>query len=174
PSSSQIRVPVIPQSSRSWCQSAELRASREHSSPSTIPARPSDTSATSCWKPSRSAALAPDWPWSMSITVIWLASQPSAIALPRRSYWRMADSVLWRTCLRLDWRTYKSAVLDRWAAVTLDAAVSGIIGSPSGVSGLRGRAGDGSGERDGRQGADELGGYGDGEPGGRGGLRAGR
>src|SRR5256885_9233136 len=28
-----------------------------------------------------------------------------------------ADSVLWMTCLRLDWRTYKSAVLDRWAAV---------------------------------------------------------
>jgi putative transposase len=24
------------------------------------------------------------------------------------------------TCLRLDWRTYKSAVLDRWAAVTFD------------------------------------------------------
>ena len=64
----------------------------------------------------------------MSITVIWLASQPSAIALPRRSYWRTADSVLWMTCLRLDWRTYKSAVLDRWAAVTFDAAVSGSIG----------------------------------------------
>ena len=128
PSSSQIRVPVIPQSSSSWCQSAELRASREHSRPSTIPARPSDTSATSCWKPSRSAAMAPDWPWSMSITVIWLASQPSAIALPRRSYWRTADSVLWMTCLRLDWRTYKSAVLERWAAVTFDAAVSGSIG----------------------------------------------
>jgi hypothetical protein len=26
--------------------------------------------------------------------------------LPRRSYWRIADSVLWMTCLRLDWRTY--------------------------------------------------------------------
>ncbi|HVB43011.1 MAG TPA: hypothetical protein VNF47_09945 [Streptosporangiaceae bacterium] len=91
-------------SSSSWCQSAELRASREHSRPSTIPARPSDTLATICWNPSRSAALAPDWPWSMSITVTWLASQPSAIALPRRSYWRIADSVLWMTCLRLDWR----------------------------------------------------------------------
>src|SRR5207344_2971905 len=97
----------------------------------TIPARPSDTSATRCWNPSRSAALAPDWPWSMSITVIWSAAQPSAVALPRRSYWRIADSVLWMTCLRLDWRTYKSAVLDRWAAVTFDAAVSGSIGSPS-------------------------------------------
>src|SRR5215471_13796519 len=39
PSSSQIRVPVMPHSSRSWCQSAELRASREHSRPSTIPAQ---------------------------------------------------------------------------------------------------------------------------------------
>src|SRR5260370_36001648 len=28
------------------------------------------------------------------------------------------------TCLRLDWRTYKKACRDRWAAVTLDAAVS--------------------------------------------------
>ena len=89
---------------RSWCQSALLRASREHSRPSTIPARPRDTSATSCWNPSRSAALAPDWPWPVSITVIWSAAQPSAIALPRRSYCRIADSVLWMTCLRLDCR----------------------------------------------------------------------
>jgi hypothetical protein len=42
----------------------------------------------------------------MSITVIWPASQPRLIALPRRSYWRIADSVLWMTCLRLDWRIY--------------------------------------------------------------------
>jgi hypothetical protein len=93
------------QISSSWCQSALLRASREHSRPSTIPARPSDTSATICWNPSRPAAEAPEWPWSMSITVIWSAAQPSAIALPRRSYWRIADSVLWMTCLRLDCRT---------------------------------------------------------------------
>ena len=128
PSSSQISVPVMPHSSSSWCQSAELRASREHSRPSTIPARPSDTSATICWNPSRSAAEAPEWPWSMSITVIWSLAQPRLIALPRRSYWRIADSVLWMTCLRLDWRTYKRAVLERWAAVTFDAAVSGSIG----------------------------------------------
>ena len=37
------------------------------------------------------------------------------------------------TCLRLDWRTYKSAVLDRWAAVTFDAAVSGSIGVSFGM-----------------------------------------
>ena len=33
--------------------------------------------------------------WSMSITLIWSSAQPSAIARPRRSYWRTADSVLW-------------------------------------------------------------------------------
>jgi hypothetical protein len=74
----------------------------------------------------------------MSITVIWLASQPRLIALPRRSYWRIADSVLWMTCLRLDWRTYKKAVLDRWAAVTFDAAVSGSIRVSFGMGGYGG------------------------------------
>jgi hypothetical protein len=38
--------------------------------------------------------------------VIWSAAQPSAVALPRRSYCRIADSVLRMTCLRLDWRMY--------------------------------------------------------------------
>src|SRR6266567_4832624 len=57
-------------------------------------------------EPSRSAAEAPDWPWSMPVTVIWSLAQPSATALPRSSYWRIADSVLCRTCLRLDCRTY--------------------------------------------------------------------
>src|SRR6266704_3245611 len=96
----------MPHSSRSWCQSAELRASREHSRPSTIPALPRDTSATSCWNPSRSAADAPEWPWPVPVTVIWSPAQPSATALPRRSYWRIADSVLLSTCLRVDWQTY--------------------------------------------------------------------
>src|SRR6266571_4453447 len=145
----------MPHSSSSWCQSAELRASREHSRPSTIPARLRDTSATSCWKPSRSAAEAPEWPWSMSITVIWAAAQPSAIALPRRSYWRTADSVLCRTCLRLDWRTYGKAVLARWAAVTFEEAVSVSTGAPSPP-----RDGTGSGWKD-RSGAGQR----DGEPG---------
>jgi hypothetical protein len=36
----------MPHSSRSWCQSAELRASREHSSPRTSPARASASSVT--------------------------------------------------------------------------------------------------------------------------------
>jgi len=72
----------------------------------------------------------------MSITVIWLAAQPSAIALPRRSYWRIADSVLWMTCLRLDWRTYSRAVLDRWVAVTFEEAVSVNTDAPSpGIAG---------------------------------------
>jgi hypothetical protein len=33
----------------------------------------------------------------MSITVIWSAAQPNAIARPRKSYWRIADSVLCST-----------------------------------------------------------------------------
>ena len=56
PSSSRISVSVSAQISSSRCQSVELRASRETSSPSTMPARPSPTSATSFWKPSRSVA----------------------------------------------------------------------------------------------------------------------
>src|ERR1019366_10629363 len=105
-------------------------ASREHSRPRTIPARPRETSATSCWNPSRSAAEAPEWPWSRSMTVIGPAGQPSAIALPRRSYWRIADSVLLMTCLRVDCRIYSRAVLDRWAAVTFDETVSVSTGTP--------------------------------------------
>jgi hypothetical protein len=31
--------------------------------------------------------------WSVSMTMIWVAVQPSAIARPRRSYWRWVDSV---------------------------------------------------------------------------------
>src|SRR5580692_1030501 len=140
-------------SSRSWCQSAELRASREHSRPSTIPARPSDTSATRCWKPSRSADEAPERPWSMSITVTWSAAQPSAIALPRRSYWRRADSVLRMTCFSDDWRTYKSAGRERCAVVTLDGAiVTAVMGCS--LSG----SGSGGGQGQGGQGTDELGG----------------
>ena len=88
PSSSRMRVSVWAQICSSRCQSALLRASREHSRPSTIPARPRDTSATRCWNPSRSAEEAPEWPWSMSITWIRSAGQPSATARPRRSYWR--------------------------------------------------------------------------------------
>src|SRR5258708_1267260 len=78
------------------------------------------------------------------------------------------------TCLRLDWRTYKRAVLERWAAVTFDAAVSGSIeASFSGNSGLGGRAGGGPGERDGRQDVDELGGHRGRKMGGLGGVHAG-
>src|ERR1035437_5048641 len=98
----------------------------------------------------------------MSMTVICLAAQPSAIALPRRSYWRIADSVLCSTCLRLDCRTYKSAVLDRWAAVTFDEAVSASTGAPFPAPGRGGtggwKDGSGAGQRDGEpgQGVDEL------------------
>jgi hypothetical protein len=40
PSSSRIKVSVSAQISSNRCQSVELRASRESSKPSTIPARP--------------------------------------------------------------------------------------------------------------------------------------
>jgi len=56
-----------------------------------------DTSATSRWKPARSVAEAPDWPWSTSMTMTCSAGQPSATARPRRSYWRREDSVLLAT-----------------------------------------------------------------------------
>ena len=94
PSSSQIRVPDMAQISSSRCQSALLRASRDTSRPSTIPARPMPTSATRRWKPSRSAAEAPERPWSVSMVTIRSACQPSAIAFCRSAYWRVADSVL--------------------------------------------------------------------------------
>ena len=42
----------------------------------------------------------------MSMTMIWSLLQPNAIARPRRSYCRSVDSVLVRTCLIVDWRTY--------------------------------------------------------------------
>jgi len=73
----------------------------------------------------------------MPVTVTWPALQPSAIALPRRSYWRIADPVLWMTCLRLDWRTYSRAVLARWAAVTFEDAVPVSTGAPSPPGGGR-------------------------------------
>src|ERR1019366_737116 len=87
----------------SRCQSALLRASLEHSRPGTIPARPSETSATRCWNPSRSAAGAPECPWSTSITWIRSALQPSATARPRRSYWRAGDSGVLGTWRRGGW-----------------------------------------------------------------------
>ena len=62
-----------------------------------MPALASDTSATRRWKPSRSAAEAPDWPWSTSMTTTRSDGQPSATARSRRSYWRRVDSVLLAT-----------------------------------------------------------------------------
>src|SRR6266568_6797331 len=56
------------------------------------------TSATRRWKPARSAAEAPDWPWSVSIVTICSTGQPNATAFCRSTYWRAADSVLVRTC----------------------------------------------------------------------------
>ena len=41
------------------------------------------TSATRCWKPSRSAAEAPDWPWSVSMDLLGLPAQCDRF-LPQR------------------------------------------------------------------------------------------
>ena len=76
---------VSAQISRSRCQSIEFRARRDTSRPSTMPARARLTSVTSRWKPSRSAAEAPDCPRSVSMTMTRSSGHPSATAcLPKR------------------------------------------------------------------------------------------
>ena len=67
---------------RSRYQSALLRASREDSSDSTIPALPSPTSATRSEKPLRPWAEAPERPRSSSTTTIWCSAQPSSPGTP--------------------------------------------------------------------------------------------
>src|SRR6266852_2930433 len=62
PSSSRMSVSARAQISRSRCQSVELRARRETSSPITSPTRPRPTSATNRWNPLRSTAEAPGQP----------------------------------------------------------------------------------------------------------------
>ncbi len=84
----RVSVSVIEQSSSSRCQSVELRARRETSRPSTMPARPRPTSVTSRWKPSRSTAEAPERPRSESMTTTCSADHPSAMARSRSAYWR--------------------------------------------------------------------------------------
>ncbi len=110
PSESAISVSVSAHRSSSWYQSALRRASRETSIPSTIPTRPSPTSATSPWKPSRPSVLLPERPRSQSTTTTSEASQPSATARSASSYWRSRLSVLCSTCAIVDWRTYTYAL----------------------------------------------------------------
>jgi hypothetical protein len=107
PSSSRISVVVSAQISSSRCQSALLRASLETSKPSTMPARPMPTSATSRWKPSRPSAEAPERPRSSSITITCSAGQPNATARWRSAYWRSVEVVFSTTWRRVDWRTYR-------------------------------------------------------------------
>src|SRR5271157_601927 len=97
PSSSRMSVSLSAQSSSSRCQSVLLRASRDTSNPSTIPTRPRLTSVTRRWKPSRSAAPAPDCPRSQSMTTIRSSGQPSATARSRNPYWRWVLSVFSNT-----------------------------------------------------------------------------
>ena len=105
PSVSAISVSLIPARSSSRYQSALLRASREHSSDSTMPTFPSPTWAASSANPERPAALAPLTPRSSSITRTALRGQPNRSARATRSYWRAVDSRLRSTCASVDWRT---------------------------------------------------------------------
>jgi hypothetical protein len=72
-----------------------------------MPALPMPTSAASRWNASRSVAVAPDWPWSQSMTTTCPPSHPKAIARWRRAYWRAPDSVLVSTWRRVDCRMYR-------------------------------------------------------------------
>src|SRR5215469_14153183 len=69
PSPSPTRVSVTPHRSNKRYQSALLRAKRETSRPSTIPARPIATSVVRCAKPERSTHPEPDRPRSSSMTI---------------------------------------------------------------------------------------------------------
>ena len=91
---------VSAQISNNRCQSLELRASRETSSPNTMPALPVPTSPTSLWNPARSAPEAPDCPRSESMTTTRSVGQPNATARSRNAYCRIVLSVFsntWRT-----------------------------------------------------------------------------
>jgi hypothetical protein len=72
-------------SSSSWCQSRPVRASRDISMPSTMPARPMVTSVTSLAKPFRESAVAADTPRSSSITTTCDRAQPRAAARRART-----------------------------------------------------------------------------------------
>ena len=109
PSASAISVSVSAHRSSSPYQSALRRANRETSIPSTIPTRPSPTSATSRWKPSRPVgALARAAQIAVDDDDLARA-QPSATARSASSYWRSPLSVLRSTCAIVDWRTYTYA-----------------------------------------------------------------
>ena len=68
PSRSPMRVPKKAQTANTWCQSRWERASREISSPMTIPTWATLTSAPKRCKPGRPAAVVPDLPQSSSMT----------------------------------------------------------------------------------------------------------
>jgi hypothetical protein len=67
-----------------WCQSRPVRASRDISMPSTMPARPIVTSVTSLAKPLRESGVAADTPRSSSITATCDRAQPTHGTLGER------------------------------------------------------------------------------------------
>ena len=64
--------------------------------------------------PTRPAALAPDLPWSSSITSTREAGQPNPTARSTSPYCSRVDSPWSSTCWRVDWRTYTTASRSRW------------------------------------------------------------
>jgi hypothetical protein len=101
-------------------RSADERASREISNPKIAPTSPRQTRDTNSRNPSRPCAVRPERPRSQSITSTALRAQPNATASSARAYCRAVDSVLSRTCARLDWRTYTIAARSRCDAWIFD------------------------------------------------------
>src|SRR6516164_6234752 len=85
---SAISVSVSAHRSSSPYQSALRRESRETSIPSTIPTRPSPTSATSCWNSSRRSVLSAERDRSLDELVLALATLDVVLDLRHR---RLAD-----------------------------------------------------------------------------------
>ena len=82
------------QSSSSWCQSLQERASRLISRPRISPTWSRATSASSRWKPGRPSIDWPLLPRSSSMTVTAVRGQPRATARSARAYWRAVDSLV--------------------------------------------------------------------------------
>jgi len=91
--------------SSTWYQSVLLRARRDTSRPTMMPALPRPTAATRSVKPSRPAVLAADRARSSSMTLIWSSPQPSSIAYRRSSYCKASDPVFSWVWVKVDWRT---------------------------------------------------------------------
>ena len=141
-----MSVSVSAQISSSRCQSVELRARRETSRPSTIPAWPMPTSATRRLEALAIAADAPDWPRSLSMTMTRSSGQPSATARWRSAYWRLVLSVFSNTWRSVRLPHVQVSVAPQVAGLDLLSGFSGHAwtsnGSPAPCRPAGARAGD--------------------------------